>query len=140
LRRKVHMTFKGKVADPGYGHFKKSRPKFYRTVLDLSGTALYQGTINVKIEGNMPHFPLLDTQRIPGQDQIDLDDNQDILITPCILEARSGFWILPVFKGTWDPNPAGHFPNQIIEVSLVEELPNIAPGSNISIEIQESTR
>ena len=68
-----------------------------------------------------------DTRRIPGQDQIDLDDNQDILITPCVMGGRAG-WILPVFKGTWDPNPAGHFPKNIIEISLMEELPNLAPG------------
>jgi hypothetical protein len=92
------MTVKGEVADQGYGHFKKFRPKFYRTVLDLSGMALHHGTINVEIKGKMPDFPLLGTQRIPGQDQIDLDDNQDILITPCLMEGRSGFWILPVFK------------------------------------------
>jgi hypothetical protein len=68
-------------------------------------------------------------------DQIDLDHNQDILITPCVMEGRPGFWILPVFKGTWNPNPAGHFPNQIIEISLVEEFPNIARGLTVSLEI-----
>ena len=127
--------FKGEVAEPGFGHFRKYRPKFYQTVLALSGVALYPGTINVRIDGEMPHFPLPNTERIPGQDQIDLNHNQDILITPCVMEGRPGFWILPVFKGTWNPNPAGHFPNQIIEISLVEEFPNIAPGLTVSLEI-----
>jgi hypothetical protein len=54
------------------------------------------------------------------------------------MEGRPGFWILPVFKGTWNPNPAGHFPKQIIEISLVEELPNIAPGLTVSLEIPGS--
>lgn len=129
------MTFKGEVAGPGFGHFSKYRPKFYQTVLAISGVALRRGTINVRIDGKMPHFPLSNTQRIPGQDQIDLDDNQDILITPCAMEGRSGFWILPVFKETWAPNPKGHFPNQIIEVSLVEEFPNVVPGLAVSLEI-----
>jgi len=133
------VIFKGEVAGPGFGHFRELRPKFYQTVLDLSGVALYRGTINVRIKGEMPHFPLPNTQRIPGQDQIDLDDNQDILITPCVMEGRPGFWILPVFKGTWNPNPLGHFKNQIIEISLVEKLPNIAPGLNVSLEIPDST-
>jgi hypothetical protein len=129
------VMFKGEVAEPGFGHFRNCRPKFYQTVLALSGVALRWGTINVRIDGEMPHFPLPTTQRIPGQDQIDLDDNQDILITPCVMEGRPGFWILPVFKGTWNTNPAGHFPNQIIEISLVEEFPNIAPGLTVSLEI-----
>lgn len=127
--------FKGEVAEPGFGHFSKYRPKFYQAVLDLSGVALRQGTINVRIHEEMPHFPLPNTRRIPAQDQIDFDDNQDILITPCLMEGRPGFWILPVFKGTWAPNPKGHFPNQIIEISLVEQLPNIVPGLPVSLEI-----
>lgn len=75
------------------------------------------------------------TQRIPGQDQIDFEHKQDILITPCVLEGRAGFWILPVFKGTLQPNPKGHFPKHIIEISLAEELPNIAPGLAVALEI-----
>jgi len=133
------VMFKGVVAEPGFGHFSKYRPKFYRTVSDLSGMALHPGTINVRIDGEMPHFPLPNTQRIPGQDQIDLDHNQDILITPCVMEGRLGFWILPVFKGTCDPNPAGHFPNHIIEISLAEEFVNIAPGLTVSLEIPGTT-
>lgn len=129
------MMFRGVVAEPGFGHFSKYRPKFYQTVLHLSGVTLYQGTINVRIGGAMPRFPLSNTQRIPGQDHIDLEHNQDILITPCVMEGRHGFWILPVFKETWDPNPAGHFPNHIIEISLAEELPNTAPGFAVSLEI-----
>ena len=125
----------GTVAEAGFGHFRRYRPGFYRAVLDLNGVALYQGTINVRIDGEMPRFPLPNTQRIPGQDQIDLDHNQDILITPCVMEHRSGFWVLPVFKGTWDPNPAGHFPKHIIEISLAEEFPNITPGLTVSLEI-----
>ena len=127
--------FKGEVAGPGFGHFRKLRPKFYQTVLALSGVVLYSGTINVRIDGEMPHFLLPNTQRIPGQDQIDLDDNQDILITPCLMEGRPGFWVLPVFKGSNRPNPKGHLPKGIIEVSLVEKIPNIAPCSEVSLEI-----
>jgi len=127
--------FKGKVAEAGFGHFSKYRPKFYQTVFDLSGVALYAGTINVRIDGEMLHFPLPNTQRIPGQDQIDLEHDQDILITPCEMEGRAGFWILPVFKKTWNPNPEGHFPNHIVEISLMEELPYIAPGLTVSLEI-----
>jgi hypothetical protein len=112
-------TFKGQVARPGFGHFSKCRPKFYQNVLDLTDVALYWGTINIRIDGEMPHFPMPNTRRIPGQDQIDLDHNQDILITPCVMGGRPGFWILPVFKGTWDPNPAGHFPKNTIEISLM---------------------
>lgn len=84
------VMFKGEVAGPGFGHFRKCRPKFYQAVLALSGVALYRGTINVRIDGEMPYFPLPDTQRIPGQDQIDLDHNQDILPTPCVMEGRLG--------------------------------------------------
>jgi hypothetical protein len=51
------------------------------------------------------------------------------------MERRSGFWVLPVFKGTWDPNPAGHFPKHIIEISLAEEFLEIAPGLTVSLEI-----
>lgn len=127
--------FKGVVAGPGFGHFRKYRQNFYRTVLDLSGVALRPGTINVRIDGHLPRYPLPNTRRIPAQDQIDFDHNQDILITPCVMEGRPGFWILPVFKGTWNPNPAGHFPNHIIEISLTEELPNIFPGVPVSLEI-----
>ena len=127
--------FKGKVAGPGFGHFSKYRPKFYQSVTAVSGVALYHGTINVRIDGEMPRFPLPDTQRIPAQDQIDFDDNQDILITPCLMQQLRGFWILPVFKGSWDPNPAGHFFKHIIEISLAEELPNVIPGLNVSLEI-----
>jgi hypothetical protein len=127
--------FKGSVAEPGFGHFSKCRPKFYQTVAALTGVTLYHGTINVRIDGEMPRFPLPNTRRIPGQDQIDVDHNQDILITPCVMEGRPGFWILPVFKGTCNPNPAGHFPIQIIEISLVEKLPGMTPGSTVSLEI-----
>ena len=127
--------FKGEVAEPGFGHFSKYRPKFYQAVLDLSGVALRHGTINVRIHGEMPRFPLPNTRRIPAQDQIDFDDNQDILITPCVLDDRAGFWSLPVFTGTWEPNPKGHFPNRTIEISLVEELPNVVPGLAVSLEI-----
>ena len=127
--------FKGKVAGPGFGHFSKYRPKFYQAVQALSGKALYHGTINVKIDGEMPRFPLPATQRISALDQIDFDDDQDILITPCTMESRPGFWILPVFKGTWNPNPAGHFFHQIIEISLVEKLPNVSPDFAVSLEI-----
>ena len=127
--------FKGEVAGPGFGHFGKCRPTFYQTVAARTGVALYHGTINVRIQGEMPRFPMPDTQRIPGQDQIDLDHNQDILITPCVMVGCPGFWILPVFKGTWDPNPLGHFPNHIIEISLEAKLENIAPGSAVCLEI-----
>lgn len=128
-------TFTGQVDGPGFGHFSKCRPRFYQNVLDLSGLSLHQGTINIKIDGEMPRFPMLKTQRIPGEDQIDLDHNQDILITPCLMEGRIGFWILPVFKGTNLPNPEGHLPKGVIEVSLTEKLPNIAPGAKVSVEI-----
>jgi hypothetical protein len=37
--------FKGEVAEPGFGHFRKYRPKFYQAGLALSGVALYRGTI-----------------------------------------------------------------------------------------------
>ena len=131
--------FKGVVAGPGFGDFRRYRPKFYRAVLELTGMALYEGTINVRMDAEMPRFPLPSTQRISGQDQIDLDHNQDILITPCVMQGGPGFWILPVFKGTWDPNPAGHFPNHIIEISLVQQLPNIAPGLTVSLEIPGAT-
>ena len=127
--------FKGQVAGPGFEHFSKCRPRFYQNVLDLNGLSLYQGTINIKINGELPPFPLPKTQRISGQDQIDIDHNQDILITPCRMEQRSGFWILPVFKGSNHPNPLGHWPKRIIEVSLVDKLPNIAPGLSVSLEI-----
>lgn len=127
--------FKGEVAEPGFGHLRNCRPKFYETVLVLSGVDLRRGTINVRSNGEMPPFPLPNTHRIPGQDQIDLDHNQDILITSCVMEGRPGFWILPVFKGTCNPNPAGHFPNHIIEISLADEFPNLAPGLAVSLEI-----
>ena len=128
-------TFKGRVAGLGFGHFSKCRPKFYQNILGLSGLSLHPGAINVKIDGKMPYFPMPKTQRIVGQDQIDLDDNQDILITPCLMQGRPGFWILPVFKRTNHPNPKGHLPHGIIEISLVEKLPNIAPGVKVSLEI-----
>jgi hypothetical protein len=51
------------------------------------------------------------------------------------MEGRPGFWVLPVFKGSNCPNPKGHLPKGIIEVSLVEKLPNIAPGLEVSLEI-----
>ena len=128
-------VFKGQVAGAGFGHFSKCRPRFYQNILDLSGLSLHQGTINITIDGEMPHFPMPKTQRVPGQDHIDLNHNQDILVTPCLMEGRRGFWILPVFKGTNLPNPKGHLPKGIIEVSLIEKLPNIAPGRKVSLEI-----
>ena len=128
-------TFQGQVDGPGFGHFSKCRPRFYQNVLELSGLSLHQGTINIKIDGEMPHFPMPNTQRVPGQDQIDLDHNQDILITPCSMEGQRGFWILPVFKGTNLPNPKGHLPRGVIEISLIEKLPQIAPGMKVSVEI-----
>jgi hypothetical protein len=128
--------FRAVVAEPGFGHFKECRPRFYRTVFDLCGVNLRPGTINVRIDGEMPQFPLPNTQRIPGQDPIDIEHNQDILITPCVMARRPGFWILPVFKGTWDPNPVGHFPNHIIEISLMEEFPGITPGLTVLLEIE----
>lgn len=127
--------FHGHVAGPGFGHFSTLRPRFYRNVLELSGLSLHPGTINIKIDGEMPRFPMAKTQRVPGQDPIDIDHNQDILITPCLMEGRRGFWILPVFKGTNLPNPKGHLPKGIIEVSLIEELPNIVPGAKVSLEL-----
>jgi hypothetical protein len=51
------------------------------------------------------------------------------------MERRPGFWILPVFKASNRPNPNGHLPKGIIGVSLVEKLPNIAPGLEVSLEI-----
>jgi hypothetical protein len=92
--------FKGEVAQPGFGHFRKYRPKFYQTVLALSGVALYRGTINVRIIGEMPHFPLPNTQRIPGQDQIDL------------IECNGGSsWLLDSsgFQGNLEPESCGSF-------------------------------
>ena len=138
IHQSERVMFRGIVAGPGFGHFSTRRPKFYQAVLDLTGVTLYHGTINVKIHGAMPLFPLASTQRIPAQDQIDFDDKQDILITPCAMEGCAGFWILPVFKGTWDPNPLGHFPKQIIEISLVEKLPNICPELPVSLEISDA--
>lgn len=127
--------FRGVVANSGFGHFGKRRPRFYKAVLETSGVALYPGTINVRIDGEMPRFPLPDTQRIPGLDEIDIDDNQDILITPCSMGGCPGFWILPVFKETCTPNLGGHFPRRVIEISLTEKIPNIAPGLAVSLEI-----
>ena len=62
--------FKGEVAKPGFGHFGKCRPKFYQTVLALSGMNLYRGTINVRIDGEMPHFPLADTGEFLGKTRL----------------------------------------------------------------------
>jgi hypothetical protein len=129
------VIFTGQIAGPGFGHFSKYRPKFYQSVTALSGMILHHGTINVRIAGEMPRFPLSATQRIPAQDEIDFDDNQDILITPCRMESSPGFWILPVFTSTLDPNPRGHFFNHIIEISLVKKLPSITPGLPVSLEI-----
>jgi hypothetical protein len=129
------MIFKGQVAEPGFGHFCWRRPKFYEAVFDLTGVRLRPGTINVKLDGEMPSFPLFNTKRIPGEDEIDIEDKQDILITPCVMAGRTGFWILPVFKETLEPNPKGHFPKNTIEISLVEEMSNIAPGFVVSLEI-----
>lgn len=129
------MIFKGVVAQPGFGHFSKYRPKFYQAVLNESGMALRAGTINVRIDGAMPKFPLPSTRRIRGEDQIDFDHNQDILITPCTMEGRAGFWILPVFKESWEPNPAGHFFKHTIEISLAEEFSDAVPGLAVFLEI-----
>jgi hypothetical protein len=129
------MIFKGQVAEPGFGHFSWRRPKFYEAVFDLTGVRLRPGTINVRLDGEMPAFPLSTTKRIPGEDEIDITDNQDILITPCVMAGRAGFWILPVFKGTLEPNPKGHSWENIIEISLVEEISNVAPGFLVSVEI-----
>ena len=129
------MIFRGVIAEAGFGHFSRYRPKFYRAVLELSGISLRAGTINVRINGEMPRFPLPNTQRIRARDPIDFEHRQDILITPCAMEGRDGFWILPVFKDSWEPNPAGHFFKNIIEISLAEELPNIEPGLAVSLEI-----
>jgi hypothetical protein len=60
-------TFKGQVAGPGFGHFSKCRPKFYQNELDLTGVALYRGTINIRIYAEMPHFPMPNTRRIRPQ-------------------------------------------------------------------------
>ena len=117
--------FKGGVAGSGFGHFRECRPKFYEAVLALSGMALHCGSINLKIYREMPRFPLPNTQRIPGQEQIELDHNRDIPVTPCLMEGQPGFWILPMFKGTNLPNPNVNLPGGVIEVSLLGKLPQI---------------
>jgi hypothetical protein len=128
----------GVVAEKGYGHFSSCRPKFYDYVKRTEGVKLRPGTINIRVNGAMP-IPSEKAVRVEGLDEIDLIDNQDILITPCRSNQYSGYWIFPVFKGTRTPNPQGHYPHQIIEVSFADELPNIKPGVELDLILLDST-
>jgi hypothetical protein len=132
------ILIKGVVAENGYGHFSRCRPKFYEYVKRIEGTKLRPGTINIRVNGAMP-VPSKSAVRVAGLDEIDLSDNQDILITLCRSNQYSGYWILPVFKGTQTPNPRGHYPHQIIEVSFADELPNITPGVELDLILLDST-
>jgi hypothetical protein len=128
------------LAEKGYGHFSQLRPKFYESVERIEGRKLRPGTINIRVHGPMP-IPSKQAIRIEGLDDIDRsdNDNQDILITPCTCNHYRGYWILPVFKGTQTPNPLGHYPHRIIEVSLEDELPNIKPGVELDVMLLDST-
>ena len=131
------ILIKGVVAERGYGHFSQCRPKFYECLEKIDGRKLRPGTINIRVQGAMP-VPSKDAIRVEGLDDIDLRDNQDILITPCSYNQFRGYWILPVFKGTQTPNPLGHYPHQIIEVSFAEELRNIQPGMELNLLLSNS--
>jgi hypothetical protein len=132
------IPIKGVVTEKGYGHFSRCRPRFYEQVKRIEGIELRPGTINIRVNGAMP-VPSREAVRVEGLDDIDLSDNQDILITPCRSNQYFGYWILPVFKGTQTPNPLGHYPDQTIEVSFADELPNIKPGVELELILLDST-
>ena len=132
------ILIRGVVAEKGYGHFSQCRPRFYDSVEKIEGRKLRPGTINIRVNGAMP-IPSKEAIRVEGLDDIDLHDNQDILITPCRCNQYCGYWILPVFKGTQTPNPLGHYPHQIVEVSFADELPNMNPGVELDLILLDPT-
>ena len=96
---------------------------------------MHPGTINIRVNGAMP-IPSKEAVRVEELDDIDLRGNQDILITPGRSNQHYGYWIL---QGHPDSEALGHYPHQIIEVSLADELPNIKPGVELDLILLDST-
>jgi len=62
----------------------------------MLGVRLHQGTINVELSqeafAKLYHHPWL---VVPGSDQIDIDDNQNIGLIPCHVEGVLGVRVIP---------------------------------------------
>jgi CTP-dependent riboflavin kinase len=108
----------------GCGH-SKYRPKLYETL------GLWPGTINIQLPVETDERFLLPTERVPGRDPI--DSEQDFLIRACKLKGIIGLQMLPIDKTTG--HPRGHHSSKTIEVSLSRKI-DLRLGEELEVELQ----
>lgn len=97
--------------------------EFAATFSDATGETLHPGTMNVKIDSQLPiqeHF------RTPDP----LDPNQNLLFEICRI---NGFWAYRIRPQNIHTGEGGHG-DDTIEVACSRELPNIREGSFVEIE------
>jgi CTP-dependent riboflavin kinase len=108
------------IVRAGGKHWSRLRPGFYAEVERMLGVRLHQGTINVELSqeafAKLYHHPWL---VVPGSDQIDIDDNQNIGLIPCHVEGVLGVRVIPFNRQT---GSLGGYQNTV-EICLTKELP-----------------
>lgn len=110
----------------GVNH-SRFRPKFYESL------GLWQGTINIQLSTETDERVIVPNERVPGQDPIDFDANQDFLIRPCRLKGVAGYQVLPIDKTTNEPR--GHHSLKQIEIALKKKI-GLKPNEELEVELE----
>jgi hypothetical protein len=107
------------IVRAGGKHWSRRRPGFYAEVERTLGVRLHQGTINIELSqevfAKLYHQPWF---VVPGIDQIDIRDNQNIGLIPCHIEGVLGVRVIPFHRQTGSL----HGWQNTVEISLTREL------------------
>jgi hypothetical protein len=101
------------------------RPLFFKSL------GLWQGTINIQLPPDTDTSLVTPREKVVGLDPIDA--SQDFLIRPCRLKGVAGYQVLPIKKGTGEPQ--GHHAEKVIEVALTKKIP-LTPTEELEVELE----
>jgi CTP-dependent riboflavin kinase len=120
------FSVKGRIIT-GFQHFQKRMTLFHEVFQKATGEALYPGTLNVKVDREIPieeNFRIIGTNiGEPGQ---------DLLFEKCLINGIAGYRIRP-YK--LEDGTGGHG-DDIVEISSASFIPGATPGCEVEVTFQ----
>ena len=115
----------------GVGHFGARMRLYPEAFEDAAGEALHPGTINVRVDREIPLTPSLADSKISGAD-IDEPD-QDLLFKRCRINGYAAHRIRP-----WRPaDGLGGHGDDILEIACSRRLEGLGTGAQAIVEYEE---
>jgi CTP-dependent riboflavin kinase len=126
------LILKGHVVQ-GCGHFRErlTRPDFCAAYRKATGEGIWGGTLNVEVNKCIPvkeHFRIRGTEYV---DPIPAPNQQDLLFEVCRVNGIWAYRIRPYDVCTG----AGGHGDHILEIGCSREIPGVAIGAEIRIEL-----